>query len=226
MPPISRLVEEVHSGKTLGKITSLSIREHRYPFLKKVGDWNRFNENTGGTLVEKCCHFFDLMNLVIPSKPIRVFASGGQNVNHLDEIYNGEVPDILDNAYVIVDFESGERALLDLCMFAEGGPYEQQITLTGEQGRIETTIPGDELIISQRSNGGFKKIPINLDSRVREVGFHHGASYLEHLGFIDSIINHNPPLVTVDDGLMSIVLGVAAQQSIKTGLAVEINSLL
>jgi predicted dehydrogenase len=35
MPPISRLVEEVHSGKTLGKITSLSIREHRYPFLNK-----------------------------------------------------------------------------------------------------------------------------------------------------------------------------------------------
>ena len=51
MPPISRLVDEVHSGKTLGNIISLSIREHRYPFLKKVGDWNRFNKNTGGTLV-------------------------------------------------------------------------------------------------------------------------------------------------------------------------------
>jgi predicted dehydrogenase len=223
MAPINMTLQ---LSKSIGNIRMFSIREHRFPFLKKVDDWNRFNRNTGGTLIEKCCHFFDLMNLVIPSKPIRVFASGGQNVNHLDEIYNGEVPDILDNAYVIVDFESGERALLDLCMFAEGGPYEQQITLTGEQGRIETTIPGDELIISQRSNGGFKKIPINLDSRVREVGFHHGASYLEHLGFIDSIINHNPPLVTVDDGLMSIVLGVAAQQSIKTGLAVEINSLL
>jgi hypothetical protein len=42
-------------------------------------------------------------------------------VNHLDERYDGERPDILDNAYVVVDFASGARALLDLCMFAEGG---------------------------------------------------------------------------------------------------------
>ena len=33
MPPISRLAEEAHSGNRLGRITSLSIREHRYPFL-------------------------------------------------------------------------------------------------------------------------------------------------------------------------------------------------
>ena len=88
MPPISRLVDEVHSGKTLGKITSLSIREHRYPFLKKVKDWNRFNKKTGGTLVEKCCHFFDLMCLILQSKPKRIYCSGAQDVNHLNETYN------------------------------------------------------------------------------------------------------------------------------------------
>ena len=73
MPPISRLVEEVHNGVALGKITSLSIREHRYPFLTKIGDWNRFNENTGGTLVEKCCHFFDLMCFVLQSTELESF---------------------------------------------------------------------------------------------------------------------------------------------------------
>ena len=56
MPPIAafkkRLVEE-----QIGSMKMLTIREHRFPFLKKVGDWNRFNRNTGGTLVEKCCHF-------------------------------------------------------------------------------------------------------------------------------------------------------------------------
>jgi predicted dehydrogenase len=56
-----------------------------------VGNWNRFNKNTGGTLVEKCCHFFDLMTLIIGSKPTRVMASGGQSVNHLDEEYDGQV---------------------------------------------------------------------------------------------------------------------------------------
>jgi len=43
------------------------------------------------------------MNQVIPAEPARVFASGSQAVNHLDESYDGEIPDLLDNAFVIVD---------------------------------------------------------------------------------------------------------------------------
>lgn len=54
----------------------LAIREHRFPFLAKVGDWNRFNRNTGGKLVEKCCHFIDLMNVIVRQHPIRVYSSG------------------------------------------------------------------------------------------------------------------------------------------------------
>ena len=60
-PPNSS--REVHGGK-IGRLRMLSIREHRFPFLPKVGDWNRFSANTGGTMVEKCCHFFDLMRLI------------------------------------------------------------------------------------------------------------------------------------------------------------------
>ena len=30
-----------------GTLHMLAIREHRFPFLAKVGDWNRFNRNTG-----------------------------------------------------------------------------------------------------------------------------------------------------------------------------------
>ncbi|NQX95890.1 MAG: Gfo/Idh/MocA family oxidoreductase, partial [Erythrobacter sp.] len=74
MPPATRFTERVHAGEA-GPITMLSIREHRFPFLPKVGDWNRFNRNTGGTLVEKCCHFFDLMRLILKSEPVRVSAS-------------------------------------------------------------------------------------------------------------------------------------------------------
>ena len=62
MPPVAALREQVARG-VLGDIKMLAIREHRFPFLEKVGDWNRFNRYTGGTLVEKCCHFFDLMRL-------------------------------------------------------------------------------------------------------------------------------------------------------------------
>ena len=93
MPPVQKMIQEIDSNK-IGKLKMLSIREHRFPFLKKVDDWNRFQINTGGTLVEKCCHFFDLMRLITNSEVTQVYASGDQSVNHLNENNNGKVPDI------------------------------------------------------------------------------------------------------------------------------------
>ncbi|MDC0072236.1 Gfo/Idh/MocA family oxidoreductase [Gammaproteobacteria bacterium] len=223
MTTISAALKNLES---VGNIKMCAIREHRFPFLKKVEDWNRFNSNTGGTLVEKCCHFFDLMNQIIPSDPVSVFASGGQDVNHLDEIYDGKKPDILDNAYVIVNYANGARALLDLCMFAEGSKHEQEIAITGDTGKIEVTIPGRELIISERSSNDFKRIPVDPDLRIKEQGFHHGASYLEHLSFLEAINNKTEPEVSIEDGFMSVVLGLAAQQSIATGQLIKISDVL
>src|SRR5262249_47876031 len=101
MRPVARLIDAVTAGH-VGRLWMVAIREHRLPFLPKVDNWNRFNRNTGGTLVEKCCHFFDLMNLITGQRPERVYASGGRDVNHLDESYGGQTPDILDNAYTVV----------------------------------------------------------------------------------------------------------------------------
>ena len=223
MAPTAALIR--HLGE-IGKIRMCAIQEHRFPFLRKVDNWNRFNRNTGGTLVEKCCHFFDLMNLVIQAEPIRVMASGGQSVNHLDEAYAGEVPDILDNAYVIVEYASGARAMLDLCMFAEGGRFEQQISITGDEGKLETGIPGDKLYLSRRADNNYSVIDVPADPRVREEGLHHGASYLEHLDFAAAIASGSPAGVTARDGLNAMLLGVAGHTSIETGLPVEPDALL
>ena len=223
MSPIQSLIKHIEE---IGDIRMLSIREHRFPFLEKVDNWNRFNENTGGTLVEKCCHFFDLMNLIVPSKPIKVYASGGQDVNHLDEKYGGRTPDIIDNSFVIVDYQDGQRAILDLCMFAEAGKYEQEIVLTGDQGKLETYIPGNELLLTNRKNYSLKTIDVKDDPRVKEVGFHHGASYIEHLELINCIKNKKKPLVDCQKGLDSIILGLAAQESIQTGAPVFLENFL
>jgi predicted dehydrogenase len=223
MAPVARLVAEVRAG-TVGRLRMLAIREHRWPFLVKVGDWNRFNRNTGGTLVEKCCHFFDLMCLVTGSRPLRVFASGGQDVNHLDEQYDGHRPDILDNAYVIVDFEDGTRALLDLCMFADGSLHEQEIAATGDRGKAECFLPQSTLVIATRDRPRTAEVvDVPLDPRVAETGFHHGASYLEHLAFIAAIRGEAPVEVTPRDGLMSVAMGLAAQQSIAERRVVEMR---
>jgi predicted dehydrogenase len=222
MPPIARFLREL---SCVGELKMLFIREHRFPFLPKVGDWNRFSRNTGGTLVEKCCHFFDLMNLAIGAAPLRVYASGAQDVNHLDERYGGETPDILDNAFVIVDYASGARACLDLCMFAESSRNEQEIVATGTAGKLDVVLPGGQLLRGGREYRKWEELTPHDDPRIAHTGFHHGASYLEHLFFTEAIRSGGPPAVTAQEGLLSVALGVAAHRSIEAGRPVALAEL-
>ncbi|XP_078440680.1 oxidoreductase family protein isoform X3 [Wolffia australiana] len=152
MPPVAKLLE-IAASRELGSIKMVAIREHRFPFLVKVGNWNRFNANTGGTLVEKCCHFFDLMRVFAGADPVRVMASGSIGVNHKDEEYDGQVPDIIDNAFVIVEFENGVRGMLDLCMFAEGSKNEQEISVVGDTGKGEALVPEGIVRMGTRQGG-------------------------------------------------------------------------
>jgi predicted dehydrogenase len=222
MPTVSVLLDQLATG-VCGTTRMVSIREHRFPFLVKVGNWNRFNENTGGTLVEKCCHFFDLMRLVAGADPVRVMASGGQDVNHLDEVYDGQVPDILDNAFVIVDFANGVRGSLDLSMFAEGGRYEQEITVVGDRAKLEAQVPGDEVYVGPRDRSGVRSVAAPMSGQVAYAGFHHGASYLEHVRFIDCLRAGRPAEVTVDDGCWSVLMGAAAHRSIDERRIVDLR---
>ena len=222
MAPIAELVSQVHAG-AVGETKMMSIREHRFPFLQKVGNWNRFSRNTGGTLVEKCCHFFDLMRLTIGADPVRVHASGGQDVNHLDEWYDGERSDILDNAFVTVEWSNGVRSMLDLSMFAEGSRNEQEISVVGSTGKVEAHVPGDGRIwIGERATRQVREVAVGIDPSVGHVGFHFGASYVECVRFVDAVRNGTPPEVTVEDGLWSVVIGASAHRSIDEGRVVEI----
>ncbi len=231
MPPVRLFLDTLADGAA-GRVRMLTIREHRFPFLAKVGNWNRFSANTGGTLVEKCCHFFDLMNLALGERPVRVLASGAQDVNHLDEAYDGAVPDILDNAFVIVDYPSGARALLDLCMFAEGSRWEQELTAVGDAGKVEVHLPNfmevhrgrrSELVVGSRGpDWPVVEHAVDDDPRVRYQGAHHGASYLELVDFSAAVREGAPASVTVEDGLWSAAMGAAAHRSIDEGRPIDL----
>ena len=221
MPPVKQLINEVHNN-VIGKLKMFSIREHRFPFLHKVDDWNRFAINTGGTLVEKCCHFFDLMRFVIQSEPVKVYASGNQDVNHLKEKYDGKTPDIIDNAFVIVDFKNGARGMLDLCMFAENSEYQEEIVAVGDIGKIETFVPSSasgknssEVRIGFRKDNATKSNEVKVDKEILAAGHHYGSTYFEHLAFINAIQNNKKPDVSLRDGLISVAIGEAAENSIK-----------
>ena len=235
MPPIARFRELVDAAT--GGIRMLTIREHRFPFLVKVGDWNRFNRNSGGTLVEKCCHFFDLMRLILQDEPVRVMASGGQMVNHLDEVYDGQTSDIWDGAYVIVDFRRGARAMLELCMFAEGSEYQEEISAVGPLGKVECKVPGPvrfwntelgpapvpKVIVSPRHPTGPVVHETPVDQTLLTAGDHHGSTFYQHVQFLRMVRGERAPEVTLADGAAAVRMGMAAQDSARTGKAVALE---
>lgn len=236
MPPIAALIAQAEA--VTGGIKMLTIREHRFAFLEKVGDWNRFNTQSGGTLVEKCCHFFDLMRVVLKSDPVQVMASGGQEVNHVDEFYDGQRSDIWDSAYVIVDFASGARAMLELSMFAEGAEYQEHIHAIGPSGKIECFVPGParfwpaemgeppmpHLISSPRHPIGPVRIDVPVDPTLLAAGDHNGSTFYQHQKFRAAVLGDGPVEVNLDDGMWAVAIGIAAQQSAATGRSVTLGA--
>ncbi len=175
MPPAAELIRLVHDGG-VGTPRMVAMREHRFPFLDKVGGWNRLSARTGGTLVEKTCHFFDLMNVVLRERPWRVMASGGHDVNHLDEVVDGRPADMLDNAFVIVDYPSGARAMLDVCMFAEATHNQEELSVVGSAGKVEALIPEGVVRIGRRGEHGIGRVESYRvdDAGIAHHGLHHG----------------------------------------------------
>jgi myo-inositol 2-dehydrogenase / D-chiro-inositol 1-dehydrogenase len=238
MPPVAEMIRLAHGGE-VGRLHQVGIREHREPFYPKVGDWNRFSANTGGTLVEKCCHYFNLMELILRERALRVFASGAQRVNHLDERYEGRVPDVLDSAYVIVEYPSGARAMLDLCMFAENSVDNEQIVIVGDEGKLESLLPSLTLHHGRRADWGRREVwgqPSGTgrgvsvrrvwDTNIRYAGQHFGASYIEHQKFAQALREGTPAEIPLDEGLRAVAVGLAAHRSIATGAPVAMAELL
>ena len=238
MPPVAEMIRIAHAGG-VGRIQQVGIREHREPFYPKVDDWNRFSANTGGTLVEKCCHYFNLMDLILREQPLRVFASGGQRVNHLDEVYAGQRSDILDSAYGVVEYPSGARAMLDLCMFAENTVDNEHITVVGDEGKLESLLPSLTLRHGRREDWGRRQAwgqpsgtgkGVNVrrvwDTNIKYAGHHFGASYIEHQRFAAAIRAGQPPEIALEEGLRAVATGLAAHKSIDEGRVVALAEVL
>jgi predicted dehydrogenase len=225
-------IQEAINYRKLGDIKMIHILEHRYPFLDKVKQWNKFNQYSGGTLVEKCCHYFDLMNLFAQSKPTKIYASGSMAVNFKTFEYKGRKSDILDNAVVTVDYENGVRAGFTLCMFSP--QFYEELMLCGDEGHLRTYESVDFLsgikprtyLEMKLGDKSASKISQPCYPTFIEQSGHSGATFFEHRYFIDTIEGKETEVATPEEGFWSIVVGSAAQKSIELDAPIYINELL
>jgi predicted dehydrogenase len=138
-------------------------REFRGPFQKKSKDWIQDDRCSGGALVDKNCHQFDLMNWWVGARPRRVAAFGGCAVNlsgspGRDPRVPGALPaghsgpretrpagpgehQVHDHATVSFEYANGVRGTLQLCLFAREFPGEDlEMGIVGDQGELRTRL--------------------------------------------------------------------------------------
>jgi len=220
---------EILQRGTLGDVKTISMSEYRPPFLDKVDQWNKFSEFSGGTLVEKCCHYFDLISLLAQDRPSRVYASAGQAVNFLDFDHRSKSADIDDHAFVILDYENGLRASFTLNMFSPH--FYEELVVCGEKGRLTASERFDflreqsaqsKLAVELTEAGASRETNISYSDLIEQSG-HHGATYFEHVAFADRLAGKQTDSATPIDGLWSVVVAIAAQKSAETGQAVELK---
>ncbi len=231
----AQYIEAFHEAlarKSLGAIRTISMSEYRPPFLDKVGQWNKFNEYSGGTLVEKCCHYFDLINLLAESTPLRVYASGGQAVNFLDFEKDGRKSDIDDHGFVTIDYENGIRASFTLNMFCPD--FYEELIICGDAGRLlaservdlqQQSAPESSVSVQVGEQGASRTVQLGYPAAIEQTG-HHGATYYEHAAFLDRLEGGSADSATPEQGLWAMIVASAAQQSIATGLPVAIEAFI
>lgn len=217
---------------TLGAVKTISMSEYRPPFLDKVNQWNKFSDQSGGTLIEKCCHYFDLINLFAASAPVRVFASGGQAVNFLDFRHHGKAADIDDHSFVVIEYANGIRASFTLNMFSPH--FYEELVLCGDAGRLVATerfdfaqrdVAESRLSIELGECGASRDSEINYARAIEQSG-HHGATYFEHVAFADQLDGRAADCATPVQGLWSIVVAAAAETSARSGQPVPIDAMI
>lgn len=286
--PLHTKCREVLEDGAIGEIFSVHFEwlldtHHGADYFRR---WHRDKRNSGGLLVHKSTHHFDLVNFWIQSQPKTVFAFGDLNFygrenaekRGITKFYNRSTNNPmaegdpfaiqltegdLKNLYYDAEHEDGY--IRDLSVFSDGisiedtmgvivkyksgavltyslnayMPYEgYKIAFNGSKGRLEMTnieipyINAGGTVDGASEESSIRVFPLSGEPYDVPyevgVGSHGGGDAV----LLDDIFLDNPPAdrfhraASHVDGAMSILTGIAANQSIRTGKAVDIDSLV
>lgn len=212
-----RIRELIMAGE-IGPPRTVWTREFRGPFQKKSQDWIQNRRKSGGALVDKSCHHFDLMNWWTNSRPKRVAAFGNCAVNRVlpgdDQVH--------DNATVSWEYDNGVVGTLQLCMFARDIPDEDlEMGVIGDTGTLQTRLSSQEILQWKR---GQKEPIIHKLSNQRRAGWGDHLGFVEiHEAFLNAVLKGERPLTAPADCVDGTLLAIAAEEAIQRQTVVEVS---
>ena len=238
-PAVLRLRELIDSGE-LGAIRAFSLYHHRTPFRRdKWRNWIQKKARSGGLLVEETCHWFDLARFLgtpaarIGDCTLRSVHSVGVSDIHSDFDYE-------DLAYVQGRYTNG--AVFQISHALTGYDFSLIIQLHGTQGTAWAGLKeapyssldaGTTNYLGVVSHGAVPapggEAPGGEASPADATVVTYGAEATEPFNIrdcasrtVDAMIDGGPFPATLDDGLQSLRIALAARESLERGEVVEL----
>jgi predicted dehydrogenase len=217
--PFFQKMKALVEAGVIGRPRMVWTREFRGPFQPKSGQWIQDARQSGGMMVDKNCHHFDMMNWWVGARPRRVAAFGGSAVMHVVD----PAHQVNDHSTVSLEYDNGVLGTLQVCLFARDFPEEDlEMGIVGDAGSLQTRISTIEIL--QWKRGTNQKTPIThkIHSPAGEGWGNHLGFDEIHSAFLEAVLDGKPHLTTVRDCLDGSLLAIAAEMSIRDRTIVQL----
>lgn len=171
-------------------------------------------EVSGGIFLDMMIHDFDMVRYLSGSEVTEVCAYGTVKTNP-DYAKYGDV----DTAIVMLKFANGAIGVIDNSRQANYG-YDQRTEVHCDKGCVQVTNDLDnQAMISTREGVEVAKPTWFFLERYND------AFITEEKDFVDAVINNTDVPVTGHDGLMPVIIAMAAGKSLKEGRPVKLSEI-
>eukprot|EP00547_Thalassionema_nitzschioides_P007910 CAMPEP_0194198826 /NCGR_PEP_ID=MMETSP0156-20130528/62_1 /TAXON_ID=33649 /ORGANISM="Thalassionema nitzschioides, Strain L26-B" /LENGTH=438 /DNA_ID=CAMNT_0038923653 /DNA_START=33 /DNA_END=1349 /DNA_ORIENTATION=+ len=160
----------------------------------------------GGIFTDMAVHDLDMTRFLAGTDPIEILAIGSC---HIDKsILELEGSERFDTAACLVRYPDGVQAMVDVCRQSSYG-YDQRAEVLGTMGMIQTdNVYPNTAKIYKNDFTGNADMPYDFFlSRYNE------AYVTETIAFCESLVNDSPVPCTGEDGLVALIMAIAADKS-------------
>ena len=171
-------------------------------------------KSSGGMFLDMTIHDFDIIRYLTNKEIVEVYAKG-------DALVNPEIAKAgdIDTAIINLTFEDGSMAVIDNCRKAVYG-YDQRVEVFGSKGMVQSKNKFDKYTLTYTENGVTSALPQHFFLE------RYADAYKKEINhFIDCIRHKKTPEVSGFDGLMSLVLGLCAKESLNCNKPVLVSEI-
>lgn len=234
-------MKEIIDSGVIGDIKAVWVRH----FVGLGGyfyyhDWHGTAANTTSLLLQKASHDIDVIHWLTGSYAAKVSAFGSldyyggdkpndlhcpdcelkdtcpdASLERLTQCAFREEIDVEDNSMLIMELEGGIKASYMQCHFTPD--YSRNYTFIGTKGRLENDDVNDKVYVKTRKSGSWHEMSDITYEMKQMPGTHGGADPRICEDFVNLVLYNKQPLTSPFAGRMSVAVGCAATESIRSG---------